>query len=316
MKRRTAIAAVAIAAAVGLAIAASYIACSWPFDTCPVSENGEAGATPTWEDKLETVATAGILIGGVAALIIATWRGIAADEQAKAAKGQVDTAQHNIRNDRYQQAGAMLGHPVLIARLSALYLLRDLAKEYPDDYYGDVIRICSSFARNPPPDGEADRQSRESGRLRDDVQQAIQVIAQTRNVEWEEQERARTNRRFDPALIGADLSFAYLWEGNLSGARLRDGSLRGARLNGIDLAGADLQGTDVSGTDFSGRSNDLLVLEAEQPQADAKPVRGLTQSQLDKALAHPNNPPILDGVTDAEGCLLSWNGGLWRDKSE
>ena len=107
---------------------------------------------------------------------------------------------------------------------------------------------------------------------------------------------------------GANLQSADLSGAELPGATLRDTDMRSAWLIGTDLSGARLWNADLSnamlyktnltGTEFN-RLDSLL---------SPSPARGLTQSQLDEATSDPQNPPLLEGVTDAEtGKQLVWN---------
>ena len=105
------------------------------------------------------------------------------------------------------------------------------------------------------------------------------------------------------SLSYADLSRAQLWETDLSGARLQGANLSGAVLRRANLSRAYLFDTNLSGAD---------LYNAEFPEFS---VRGLTQSQLDQAVAELDNPPKLEGVLDAEtGNQLVWCGGLPSDE--
>ncbi len=107
---------------------------------------------------------------------------------------------------------------------------------------------------------------------------------------------------FSGALLwNADLSKSTIVQTNFSNAILAGANLSGAHLESANFTGANLQGTNISGTDFSGLGS---------------PAIGLTQPQLDEAVADPDNPPKLDGVRDsATGAPLAWNGGDIQDLS-
>ena len=108
---------------------------------------------------------------------------------------------------------------------------------------------------------------------------------------------ARLNRvNFEATnLWEADLSDSLLIRADLQIADLRYADVSNAILANAELSGAELRDAILSGTKFS--------LE------DYPPVRGLTQAQLDKARADPQNPPKLDGVLDAyTGEQLVWRG--------
>ena len=77
-----------------------------------------------------------------------------------------------------------------------------------------------------------------------------------------------------------------------------------------DLSGVSFQNANLSGTDLS-RAN---LSDAYLLGVNLSDVRGLTQAQLDEAIADPDNLPKLDGVLDAEsGEPLEWRGGIPRD---
>ena len=104
-------------------------------------------------------------------------------------------------------------------------------------------------------------------------------------------------------LTDADLSGADLECANLSGALLTDASLSDAFLVRAVLSGSDLTAANLCRTWFSIKGGD--------------PARGLTQSQLDSALADPDHSPVLDGVPDADtGKPLEWHGGLFDDEAD
>ena len=76
-------------------------------------------------------------------------------------------------------------------------------------------------------------------------------------------------------------------------ANLTGADLSGASLWGTNLSAADLSGTNLSYSDFVG----------------AKLPKDLTQDQLDRAVADPDNPPILTDVKDRKtGKPLVWRG--------
>ncbi len=88
-------------------------------------------------------------------------------------------------------------------------------------------------------------------------------------------------------LVGAKLSGAALIEAKLTEAELTSANLTDAQLQDADLTGADLAGADLTGADF--------VSGGVQT-----PTCGLTQAQLDLAVADPGRPPMLEGLRDAE----------------
>ena len=104
----------------------------------------------------------------------------------------------------------------------------------------------------------------------------------------------------DANLRGSDLSGSLMSGADLTNANLSRAILHGTELWAADLTGANLLGADISGAIFSDRLEGVAV--------------GLTQAQIDSAMADPDDPPILDGVLDAEtGALLVWRGGVGRE---
>ena len=102
---------------------------------------------------------------------------------------------------------------------------------------------------------------------------------------------------YNATLTGADLSGASLENAELESAYLTGANLSGANLWNADLSKAFLYDADLTGTEFANPKNGVAI----------RPARGLTQSQLDVAKSDPKNPPMLEGVTDAEtGRQLVW----------
>ena len=97
-------------------------------------------------------------------------------------------------------------------------------------------------------------------------------------------------------LNGADLTRADLTRADLSGADLSRTDLTGTRLDGADLTGVDLAGADLTGANLT--------------SSTLSKAKGLTQQQLDRAVAMSAFPPELGGLRDAKtGDLLEWHGG-------
>lgn len=141
-------------------------------------------------------------------------------------------------------------------------------------------------------------------------------------------------RLWDINLTGADLTEAVLAEARLDGANLADTALDLADLSGADLIQANLTrsrlvGVDLANATLVGANLSAAELGAEAAfhpgDAERNPTepfllhegqlyctaRGLTQAQLDTAVADPESPPVLIQVLDAEtGEPLVWRGGV------
>ena len=104
----------------------------------------------------------------------------------------------------------------------------------------------------------------------------------------------------DANLRGSDLTGSLMSGADFTNANLSRTVLHGAELWRANLSGANLLGADISGAIFSDRLEGVAI--------------GLTQAQIDSAMADPDDPPILDGVMDADtGEPLVWRGGVGRE---
>lgn len=82
-----------------------------------------------------------------------------------------------------------------------------------------------------------------------------------------------------------------MWSADFSGAYLGRADLSGSVLNRVKFDDAD-----ISGTQFS--------------RYGGTPAVGITQMQLDRAIARLGDPPLLDGVVDYQtGLPLRWRSG-------
>ena len=261
----------------------------------------------TDESGSTTIRNIGLLIGAIIAMVLAVWRSRVAGRQAA-------TAERGLLNDRFQKGAEMLGSDVLAVRIGGIYGLRHLAREHPQQYHVQVMRLFCSFVRNPS----------SFVNLREDGRAAMDAIGARR----ERHLRLERDAEYWLNLSGANLQYANLQGANLSSsdlpavqddgwqsrtftdlsrAQLFDANLESANLKKADLSGAYLLGTKLSGVDFDGTNLSGARLSSDN---DEKPATGLNQSQLDLARADPGNPPYLNGVVDAEtGKPLVWNWG-------
>ncbi len=275
------------------------------------------------ESNSGTIRNIGLVLAGLVALPLALWRSLVAQRQAEAAQRQAFTAQEGLANDRYQKGAEMLGSDILSVRVGGIYALRGLVEDVPSIYMMPVQRLLCAFIRNPTEDSSLlvnDKSANvEAPPLRDDVKAALEVVTDRRAGEVERERkrqithdivRSQLQRSaligtnfanfnlssvdFTDSLLGnADFSYAILAFANLSGAELGNANFYHATLYGCDLSGAKFT-SDAMRSDLSIRN--IVACN-------------LTQAQLDQAVAAPDNPPILDGVVDAEtGEQLVWRG--------
>ena len=282
----------------------------------------EAGEQATSESPAdspsETIRNVSLAIGALIALVIAIWRGIVANQQARAAHRQAATAQADLLNKRYQESAEMLGSAVLPVRLAGIYALRQLAEEHPQKYHRQVMRVLCAFVRHP-----AETRVFGMAEVRDDVQSSVEAITichekqlgtdvacglDLRGAELpgvflaaahlsSPAGRGRSGYADIVTLplieIARDLSVA-LTSANLRGADLAHAELRGTRLDYATLAGAILNGADFTAArlDNADLSGAMFGCEGEDPAI------GLTQAQLDSAVTDATHPPRLYGMVD------------------
>ncbi|MYA02046.1 MAG: pentapeptide repeat-containing protein [Chloroflexi bacterium] len=329
---------------VGLVSAISYTVGWWPSDiAAPIHRDGMEFAS-SWPDRMERVATAGILIGGVIAIGVASWRAHSANQQAHAARQQVDTAlrqtevsQRRLLDERFQQAAQMLGSSTVSTRLGGIHALDRLVEDDSERYRPDVIRLLTTFIRYPTHHLGAGS----SAWLRDDIQAAVDSIGRRNEPDSRIPAKALQNKavfrheyglvelddvvlrraRFSFSnfqtvlLIDADLSGIYSFKANFSNANLARATIVGATLMDTDFSEADLHDASltssrVKGSVFSDANLTGTDVSGVDFSGDGEhPACGLTQAQLDTARANPNNPPNLQGVVDCKTRQpLVWRG--------
>ena len=239
------------------------------------------------ESLSTTVRNVSLVIGAVAAILIAVWR-------SRVAELQADAAQQTLLNERYQRGAEMLGSEVLGVRLAGIYALESLAKEHPRQYHIQIVNLFCAFLRYPT-GGERREEGQDTV---EDVQIAVRAIG-TRSRTGIELER-KSDFRLD--LFRANLAGASLLDADLGRAKLIRANLAGASLARANLCQADLTGANISGAHFYDFAGLMGIGERESA------AKGLTQQQLNRARTDPNKRPDLDGhVLDAEtGDPLVW----------
>ena len=209
------------------------------------------------------------------------------------------TALRSLANDRYQKSAEMLGSKILAVRISGVVGLRDVAHATPQTHHLQTMRILCAFIRNWQ-DSELESISQQDEWLtellpwrmaREDVQEIVDSIGHRSSKQLAVERKS--NYRLE--LCKADLSYITLVDGNLSGAYLWQTNLSGAVLQGADLSNTNLSYAILSDTDLTG--------------ANLSGAEGLTAAQLAEAKAKQGNPPILTGVKDCStGKPLAWCG--------
>ena len=289
-----------------------------------------------WLSNVESWSTIirnlGLVIVAVIALWFARRRILVADRQAA-------TTQRGLLNERYQKGAEMLGSEVLAVRLGGIYALARLAREHPGDYHTQIMRLLCAFVRNPSgKPGEAplstdglipaaefadgqDKADDEDGvgpppRAREDVQAVMTAVGERSEAHIVIED----GKKYRLDLIGANLKFVRLNDAVLDNVNLIDADLSSAMLHGAKLKGAYLRGTnfekadlfraDLGGVRLSGANlENANLFNANLTRAVVRRCRGLTQEQIDRAVAQKDHPPNLTGTVDANtGEPLVWRG--------
>ena len=115
-------------------------------------------------------------------------------------------------------------------------------------------------------------------------------------------------------LFEPDMASSFFIRTTLKGAALPGANLQASVWQDADLRDAEIDGADLSGSlfwgvDFHRASLSNADISAAKFASSNNPSRNLTQSQLDLAIADPNDPPFLEGVVDPEtNKPLVWRG--------
>ncbi len=151
---------------------------------------------------------------------------------------QVETSERNLRNERYQTGANMLGSDTLATRLGGIYALEHLAKDHPDEYHIQIMKLLCVFVRHPRTDKSFDVEAP----IRPDVEAAVQAIG-TRG---EDGKKLESDEKWHLDLHGANLKGAYLIDTDLTGAKLEYANLTDAELEDANLTGADMHHANLT----------------------------------------------------------------------
>ena len=257
----------------------------------------------------EIIRNLGLVIAAIIGLPIVIWRSMVAERQAIASQRQAETAQRSLLNERYQKGAEMLGSEMLQVRLGGIYALEHLAHEHPEEYHIQIMQLLCAFVRTPPEGNEksgATDGDQQATRLREDVQAILSAIGKRSEaqIHVEKQRESRLNLSH-VNLVGAKLSDTNLFWAKLEYAKLSEVLLDGANLQHVNLFRTDLFRANLIGVNL----HKAFLRDTNLTGAHLSHCKGLTQRQLDKAIASKNDPPKLTKVVDAEsGAHLVWRG--------
>lgn len=221
----------------------------------------------------------------------------------------------------------MLGSSILSVRLGGIYALRHLAIEHPEQYHVQVMEQLCAFIR-----GATDVAEQATVTL---VEESISLPEELLALlpDHESLPPEMTEGTIERYVARSDIqealnAIAFCHDRNLE--------IEGAVNYWLDLRGADLRGTDLSIKNLSGvpinfnrlfspyqlwpgrytnlrgvKLDDASLLGVVLTRADLSYATGLTQEQIDSAMADPEDKPRLEEVFDA-------NTGkpiVWKDDS-
>ena len=249
--------------------------------------DGESGST--------TVRNLGLVVTALIGMPIAIWRSVVAHRQA-------ETAQGSLLNERYQKGAEMLGSDDLPVRLGGIYALERLAREHPEDYHPQILRLFCSYVRNPPV------AKAHGAKLPEDVQEVITAVCARSEAQIEIEKR-----EYCPLdMSGSDLQGVNLFiatfrkllpRGKTTRANLEGAIMDGANLKNACLTTANMKRANLGHVDLTG----AFMIDTDLSSANLRNCKGLTQVQLDQAIASSGAPPNLGNVVDATtGKPLVW----------
>ena len=209
----------------------------------------------TVESPSTTLRNLGLLIGGVAAMILAVWRSRVAERQA-------DTAQRTLLNDRFERGAEMLGNRVLSVRLGGIYALERLNIEHPEDYHVQIMKLFCAFVREPADERILDSTT-PCTEPTADVQAVLDVIAARGEHDLNLEELGNYRLDLRRGIFNrANLTNANFSHVRLSWACMRQAALRGANMSNSLLNQSDLTGATLGGSNLIGASLRGAVLQS------------------------------------------------------
>jgi Pentapeptide repeats (8 copies) len=154
----------------------------------------------------------------------------------------IGLAMRRERSTRFFEAAQLLASDKLEGRLGALYALRSLVQDSPDEYSRVVETLCAFLRAHgeratptEPPEGALEVAPFEQPA---DVKAAFAIVTRLK--------RPSNDDRTVIDLSGAQLENLDARGAMFKGARLQKANLMGADLQGIDLRGAECQGVNLS----------------------------------------------------------------------
>ncbi len=183
----------------------------------------------------ETLRNLALIVGLVFGIPLALWRNIVATRQ-------VETSEQNLRNERYQTGANMLGNDTLATRLGGIYALEHLAKDHPDEYHIQIMKLLCAFVRHPRTD--------ESSNVGVSIRQGVEAAVQAIEARGEYGKKLESDEKRHLGLYGVNLKGASLRSIDLTGAKLEYANLTGARMLYTNLTSARMWYTNLTGANM------------------------------------------------------------------
>ena len=196
-----------------------------------------------------------LLLVGAGAFPFAVWRSRSGQRQADGTAEQAGTAHLARLNEQFTAAATMLANDAITIRRLGLQSLQSLATDQPAEYYVRALRALCDYAREPYL-----RQNEEPyaidrfGRLRSDVQAAVQAVGKAWDRDDERKIGLQKEEDYEPNLIGADLSEGRLWSLSLKGAHLERAICDSTVFADVNLDKVDMTRAKLPNADFTGRN--------------------------------------------------------------
>jgi len=231
-----------------------------------IGVKSEFGMPDASSHNLEIIYKLSLIIGGITAFVLATWRGWCHDRQTRT------TMQGHI-TDRFIKASELLGSEQMASRLGGIFMLWRTGKDSPNlDDKRAVLDMLCAFIREPTPDSSCDCFKADGGteantaingepcNMRADVRSAITLFSKNSldafhvpaYYPFDLSGATLPNSRFYKSNLSwasfnnADLRWAFFYESVVCDSMFYDANLSHAFMQGAKMERAKLINTDLS----------------------------------------------------------------------
>lgn len=196
----------------------------------------------------EIIRNYGLLIAAFWGASLAVWRSQIAKQQVDSTNKQLEISERGLKDARFQKGVEMVGSDNMATRMGGVHALNHLAKNHPEDYLDQTIKVLSAFVRHPGPNKNANgKMEGRQGHFntggphgRDDVWEAVRISGDLNSTE--------AARSIKPNVMNANLEGMLFRNMDLSGMDFSGSLLKGATFNGCNLTRSAFKGADFSKT--------------------------------------------------------------------